>query len=718
MRALLILATLAAFLTGGWSAVTFLAPVIQADINARTAERVRPLATHQVTVETRGRHVTIAGLADNTGERDLLIAAAKDTVGPVRVIDRLRVLDVASPYAFRASKREDGHIAIAGVVPSEAARGILIDAARDIAGDAPVSADLALAAGLPSDMWIDLAKTAIAALGPLESGTADLADESGTLTGTVDGVDRRTEVTAILEADQYGTWETGFDLILPTASPYRFDATKEPGRLSWTGHAPDDAVQIRIAERAQALGGKGASGTITLADGMPGALWPDMVERGLGSLALLRSGTLMVADTSVTLTGEVENNDDLRRFETTLGDDWQVDISVLSPDPAPRLLITLDRDGAVTFTGRTPKSFATQMLNDMFVGGETGDLLTDGTGDARAWTRAVDALGIIAPRLRSLNARFTNGRLELDGVLKRDFQATEARAALNAAIPAGWQTRIQLRDAPPFPRLTLTKRTGTIRLTGILPAGLSNEDASQRTNAGETDLQNDGDGDPAGWADALSLAARVTTAYDQSETVLSDATVTVDGALAAGQTVGEVRAWASPAVPDDWSLDISGMESQAADGTVRYNFGSDEFEIFTVGYWLPDLDIDPDVATCDGTARAALEAEKITFVTGSAKIDSSARRILSRLAAVVMQCVTGTGLRLEIEGHTDDVGADDKNLTLSEERARTVLSELLLRGVLPTGLSATGFGELRPIADNTTEEGRAANRRIDFRFRE
>jgi outer membrane protein OmpA-like peptidoglycan-associated protein len=67
-----------------------------------------------------------------------------------------------------------------------------------------------------------------------------------------------------------------------------------------------------------------------------------------------------------------------------------------------------------------------------------------------------------------------------------------------------------------------------------------------------------------------------------------------------------------------------------------------------------------------------------------------------------------------VEGHTDSQGSDDLNLKLSEDRAAAVRDYLVSRGVAADRLSAVGVGEKRPIADNTSAEGRANNRRVEI----
>jgi outer membrane protein OmpA-like peptidoglycan-associated protein len=70
---------------------------------------------------------------------------------------------------------------------------------------------------------------------------------------------------------------------------------------------------------------------------------------------------------------------------------------------------------------------------------------------------------------------------------------------------------------------------------------------------------------------------------------------------------------------------------------------------------------------------------------------------------------------LKLEGHTDNKGSDDYNLKLSKARANSVKKYLEDKGIKPTRIEADGFGSTKPIADNSTEEGREKNRRVEFK---
>jgi outer membrane protein OmpA-like peptidoglycan-associated protein len=71
-------------------------------------------------------------------------------------------------------------------------------------------------------------------------------------------------------------------------------------------------------------------------------------------------------------------------------------------------------------------------------------------------------------------------------------------------------------------------------------------------------------------------------------------------------------------------------------------------------------------------------------------------------------------VKIRIEAHADSQGSDRYNLTLSKRRAKTVLTWLVKQNISRSRLESQGYGESQPIADNETEEGRAANRRVMF----
>lgn len=121
----------------------------------------------------------------------------------------------------------------------------------------------------------------------------------------------------------------------------------------------------------------------------------------------------------------------------------------------------------------------------------------------------------------------------------------------------------------------------------------------------------------------------------------------------------------------------------------------------------------PTPEECRLRIEAALGVQKISFTPGSADIAPTARGSIDSLVAVLLNC---PNMRIEIAGYTDSQGSEEGNRALSQSRAEAVLLALQGRRVSIDGFTATGYGEANPIADNVTEEGREANRRIEFVF--
>jgi len=109
---------------------------------------------------------------------------------------------------------------------------------------------------------------------------------------------------------------------------------------------------------------------------------------------------------------------------------------------------------------------------------------------------------------------------------------------------------------------------------------------------------------------------------------------------------------------------------------------------------------------------------QIEFDTGSAnfKAGGGSDAVVAQLKSFLDQNPKVTKLR--IEGHTDNVGTPEANVTLSGQRALTVKNAAIAKGVKKERLIAVGFGQTKPIGDNTTDDGRAKNRRTEFRIAE
>jgi outer membrane protein OmpA-like peptidoglycan-associated protein len=202
-------------------------------------------------------------------------------------------------------------------------------------------------------------------------------------------------------------------------------------------------------------------------------------------------------------------------------------------------------------------------------------------------------------------------------------------------------------------------------------------------------------------------------------------------------------------LPAEVHVEVRGPDGQPVDAELRFEgkeprdavrVGSDGEErvALTPGTWQVYAD-----APTFGVVRAEIVAhpgrpEKIRFDLKPARIEFQGRdlvileRVHFDLAQTALSAEEDAVLvevantlrsrpdirRVEIGGHTDSTGSLDYNMTLSEKRAEVVREALIARGVPPEVLVVRGYGPLRPIVPNDTEEGRATNRRVEFQVLE
>ncbi len=145
-------------------------------------------------------------------------------------------------------------------------------------------------------------------------------------------------------------------------------------------------------------------------------------------------------------------------------------------------------------------------------------------------------------------------------------------------------------------------------------------------------------------------------------------------------------------------------EVRAPSGSGRYYF----LNIVEVESMAQVISADAMAAAIDKDGFIALD---IHFATGKADILPESKPAIDEMVALLKK---RTDLKVGVEGHTDNTGSPETNMTLSKARAVSVVAALTSAGIAAARLTPAGFGQTKPIADNRTEEGRAKNRRVEL----
>lgn len=183
------------------------------------------------------------------------------------------------------------------------------------------------------------------------------------------------------------------------------------------------------------------------------------------------------------------------------------------------------------------------------------------------------------------------------------------------------------------------------------------------------------------------------------ETTKDAAGAVADGAAGAAGAVADGAANAAGAVADFASDAFAKVDATAKAALDKITFtagsaGSQMMDYIKGGF------------KGDGSFRF----NNVNFATGSAELTGDSAAEIDNLAAILKAY---PGVNVEIHGHTDNTGNADSNKTLSQARAASVLGRLMAQGVDASRIKAMGFGADKPVADNSTAEGRAENRRIE-----
>ncbi|CUH75512.1 OmpA family protein [Tropicibacter naphthalenivorans] len=264
--------------------------------------------------------------------------------------------------------------------------------------------------------------------------------------------------------------------------------------------------------------------------------------------------------------------------------------------------------------------------------------------------------------------------------------------ALNASLP---KTQVETVEGPPEFVATLSPE-GAVQLRGRLSSEVARQtaDSYARARFGSEDVftaARVAENLPMDWPVRTLAALEVL-----SQLVNGAVTVTPDNIAITGKTGNA-----------DANAQIAALLASKLGDDVNFEIKVEYEERFD-----PSLGI-PTPEECEARITEVIGARKITFEPGSSRLDASAKDIMDELAEMLKQC---GDIPIEIGGHTDSQGRETMNAELSRERAQAVLDALRARQVPVRDYSVKGYGETQPIADNGTEEGREANRRIEFKL--
>ena len=492
---------------------------------------------------------------------------------------------------------------------------------------------------------------------------------------------------------------------------FRVELLSNDQGISVIGLAPAGLDRAALVARLERSAGAGrVTDLLDLADYPAPPNWAAALDFGVQAAGQARRGKVSITADRVVVTAITDGTAEQARLTAALrravpaGVRLTADISAPRPVITPFTLRLVRSSTGLRFDACSADSEAARdaILSAAAAAGVAGQAdCTLGLGaPSPHWGKAAVAAIEALARLPAGSVTLTGAAVALDAPASVPQALFDEQAArLDQALPAVFSltaTREQPAQAkaPAPAEFTAEVTPDGVRLRGRIT------DAPMR-------------------AAVESLAAArfgpIDSALREDDSVPSGWTVRVIGAL---EAMGHLDRGTVTVTPDLIRLTgVSGSRTASAEAAQRLGArlgpgARYELEIAYDERLDPALGL-PSGPDCVARLNAAQAATPLDFVVNRAVFDGDPAPALDGLAGVLADCAD---FRIEVGAHTDSQGSDSFNAQLSSDRAQAVLTALREAGAPTENLTPRGYGESEPLADNGTDAGRAANRRIAFRL--
>ena len=607
--------------------------------------------------DASARDITLRGIAPTPESEQTAIRLAQAIPGVRSVTDRTSLLPIASPYGWNA-RRSGRKVTLIGSVPSEGFRASLLATARRALPQAEIADQMVPARGAP-DAFNVAVVFALQGLAYLSEGIVTLTDSTLVVQGVA------------LDAPAYAAMRDAIQHNLPPAivlgpvdiqparaDPFVWSANFDGSAVVLAGFVPNDVVRESLVATVKA----------TL-PGMP----VDDYEAVLASLGGPLPEGMRVVETEVT-----------------------------PATVAPYFWRAERAEGRVVLTGYVPspraRTAVTAVAQSLFGGDALDQRVRIAAGEPR-----MDWLGGINFALGQL-AKLNHGSVELGDktyAVAGEAASSDAFLALadvnSRTLPASLALK-QAEIVPPHvsPYRFTAERQGTgIVLSGDVGSEVVHQqilDAVHRKfgAAAVDDQLSFASGAPDGFVGATQAVLQALSRLSGGRATLVDGAVTISGYTYYPAAMGKITDEFESELPDGFKVATNEIASRQEDQPVTAD-------------------------QCRDLIQNVLTVGGIAFDGSKADLAEDSEGILDRASAVVARCPDAG---VEVGAHSDSGGSSARNRDLTQTRAEAIVEYLVAAGVKRERLTAVGYGETKPIADNATATGKAVNRRIEFSFTE
>ena len=697
------------WLRGGLVATVLLALVaffvrsgaIERRLTTDVAERLVAQGQDWAAISISGRDVILSGTAPSTEAVQSAVALAANVDGVRGVTDETVLLPVVSPYVW-SGERAGRLVTLSGSVPSEAARNALLVNARRVFPDAEIHDQMTLGRGAAASYGA-ATRFALERLAGMAVGQLTLTDGILAGKGTASDTAAYEAGRLAFAADGQGGVNLGpVELSAPRADPFVWSVGYDGKAITFDGYVPNEVVRETLLAAAKAtLGGAPVVDKTQIASGEPEG-FAEAASFAITTLGRLDGGGVTLDGLDIDIAGEARTVDDYEDLLAALGGGLPGGARVVSNEIRPAVVSPYGWTGTREADGVVLAGYVPSLDARAAVAASAAKLFPGVTVVNRVRVAGcepkMDWVGGVQFAMEELS-RLSTGKVEVgDRSLAVEGEAAtpEAFAELldlnGKTLPAS----LELASADVRPprvspyRFVADLAAAKIHLAGYAPSSKVRGDIldTAQRKFGKVEIVDDlvyASGQPDGFVDAASVALQAVARLGGGHAEIVDNDVRITGSAWYPSAAEELVSATEEALPKGFKATMNVVTRQ---------------------------DGQPVAAVrCRDLLQDVLQRGRIEFVAGKAEITGDSFGLLDRVAATIARC---PDTRVEVAAHTDSAGSSARNRDLTQSRAEAIVDYLVDAGVKRERLTAIGYGESKPVADNGSAEGKAANRRVEF----
>ncbi len=682
-----------------------------------------------------GTNFFITGEAvDGSGYKNILTALERDLPTGLVLEKQQIVPPRAKPFIWSVQYNK-GAITFSGYVPNPEVRENILLHAKKKFPNAAIVDQTELASGQPRK-WGQVAVFVLNQLVRLESGLVKLSGVDVTITGlavdkaTAENVAKtvRLGLPKVYRSTEQITAKPAARISLPKVFPYVWSAKRANGVVTLSGHVPTERVRATTLDIAKtAVPEHRVVEEIMLSKGNPEeVLWLRGIRFSLSQLSKLRYGSITLQEKDLSIEGEASTLNGYQAVMKAVTEELPSGFNlsrkkIVPPRVDPYVWEALIENDAIALVGHVLDEEAKQIILKEVRKEQPDtkiiDRMTLASGAPEHWQSAVSLSIRQLSHLEKGKIAIKNTALHIEGVVEGDEMASTIKKVLSQELPSGFTSSEAISVKPKPKPEEQPKEAPEVKSETELETERKAELPQKSDNKPESEQEPK----DVAKADLTSKSVQKADAVveKKADTEISEPDSKSDSkqnseakietaAKAEQETTSSNESKATSEIKIEQESKAEPKVEPAQEKSKKIPEAKPRAEIKPT---MPAKEEHVEVDECRKLLASELTKGMIQFATESAEIKPMSKPVLKKLAYIANRCPK---TRIDIAGHTDSRGGNVFNKKLSQRRAESVVSYLVQEGVERSRLTASGYGETKPLLPNTSSKNRAKNRRIEF----